>query len=74
MNDESHNIPFQVQNLIDQMMNKQEKSHIRDNYRMRLESIRDSIDTSLRKYKNDEALSMNTKRDNRIRLKHGIYS
>jgi len=55
-------------------MNKQEKPHIRDNYRMRLESIRDSIDTSLRKYKNDEALSMNTKRDNRIRLKHGIYS
>jgi hypothetical protein len=74
MNDESHNIPFQVQNLIDQMMNKQEKPHIRDNYRMRLESIRDSIDTSLRKYKNDDALSMNTKRDNRIRLKHGIYS
>jgi hypothetical protein len=74
MNDESHNIPFQVQNLIDQMMNKQEKSHIRDNYRMRLESIRDSIDTSLRKYKNDDALTMNTKRDNRIRLKHGMYS
>jgi hypothetical protein len=41
---------------------------------MRLESIRDSIDASLRKYKNDDALTMNTKRDNRIRLKHGIYS
>ena len=74
MNDESHNIPFQVQNLIDQMMNKQEKSHIRDNYRMRLESIRESIDTSLRKYKNDDALTMNTKRDNRSRLKDGIHS
>ena len=54
MNDETHNIPFQVQNLIDQMMDKKEKSHIRDNYRMRLESIRDSIDASLRKYKNDD--------------------
>jgi hypothetical protein len=74
MNDESHNIPFQVQSLIDSMMDKKEKSHIRDNYRMRLESIRDSIDASLRKYKNDDALTMNTKRDNRIRLKHGIYS
>jgi hypothetical protein len=74
MNDESHNIPFQVQSLIDNMMDKKEKSHIRDNYRMRLESIRDSIDASLRKYKNDDALTMNTKRDNRIRLKHGIYS
>jgi len=74
MNDETHNIPFQVQNLIEQMMDKKEKSHIRDNYRMRLESIRDSIDASLRKYKNDGALTMNTKRDNRTRLKHGTYS
>jgi len=56
MKDESHNIPFQVQNLIDSMMNKQEKSHIRDNYRMRLESIRDSIDSSLKKYKNEDAM------------------
>lgn len=55
-NDESHNIPFQVQSLIDSMMNRQEKSHIRDNYRMRLESIRDSIDASLRKYKNDDMM------------------
>lgn len=56
MNDESHNVPFQVQSLIENMMNKQEKSHIRDNYRMRLESIRDSIDASLRKYKNDDMM------------------
>jgi hypothetical protein len=56
MNDESHNIPFQVQSLIDNMMDKKEKSHIRDNYRMRLESIRDSIDASLRKYKNDDMM------------------
>lgn len=56
MKDESHNIPFQVQNLIDSMMNKSERQHIRDNYRMRLESIRDSIDTSLRKYKNEDAM------------------
>lgn len=56
MKDESHNIPFQVQNLIDSMMNKQEKSHIRDNYCMRLESIRDSIDMSLKKYKNEDMM------------------
>lgn len=56
MNDESHNIPFQVQNLIDSMMNKNERQHIRDNYRMRLESIRDSIDASLRKYKNEDVI------------------
>ena len=56
MKDESHNIPFQVQSLIDSMMNKQEKSHIRDNYRVRLESIRDSIDASLKKYKNEDVM------------------
>jgi hypothetical protein len=57
MKDESHNIPFQVQSLIENMMNKQEKQHVRDNYRMRLESIRDSIDASLRKYKNDDMMN-----------------
>lgn len=57
MNDEPHNIPFQVQNLIENMMNKQERPHIRENYRMRLESIRDSIDASLRKYKNDDMMN-----------------
>ena len=55
MKDESHNIPFQVQSLIDSMMNKTERSHIRDNYIVRLESIRDAIDNALRKYKNDDA-------------------
>jgi hypothetical protein len=62
MYDGSHNVPFQVQSLIDQMMDKQEKSHIRDNYRMRLESIRDSIDISLRKYKNDDMMHNRVKR------------
>jgi hypothetical protein len=62
MNDGSHNVPFQVQSLIDNMMDNKEKSHIRDNYRMRLESIRDSIDTSLRKYKNDDMMHNRVKR------------
>jgi hypothetical protein len=63
MKDESHNIPFQVQSLIESMMNKQESQHIRDNYRMRLESIRDSIDASLRKFKNDDMMKqVNRKR------------
>jgi hypothetical protein len=56
MKDESHNIPFQVQSLIDSMMNKTERSHIRDNYRVRLESIRDTIDASLKKYKTEDTM------------------
>jgi hypothetical protein len=62
MKDESHNIPFQVQSLIENMMNKQERSHIRQNYCMRLESIRDAIDFSLRKYKNDDMMQNQVKR------------
>lgn len=62
MKDESHNIPFQVQNLIDSMMNNQERSHIRENYRMRLESIRDVIDSNLRKYKNNDMIHNQVKR------------
>lgn len=62
MKDESHNVPFQVQNLIDSMMNKTERSHIRENYRMRLESIRDAIDANLRKYKNDDMMQSQMKR------------
>lgn len=63
MKDESHNIPFQVQNLIDNMLSRTERDHVRDNYRVRLESIRDAIDSSLRKYKNDDMIqSHSTKR------------
>jgi hypothetical protein len=53
MKDELHNIPFQVEHLVQNMMNKQERSHIRENYRARLKSIRDSIDASIRKYDNE---------------------
>jgi uncharacterized protein (DUF433 family) len=63
MKDESHNIPFQVQNLIDNMLSKTERDHIRDNYRVRLESIRDAIDLSLRKYKNDDMMHSHIKRN-----------
>ncbi|NDB86055.1 MAG: hypothetical protein EB127_25645, partial [Alphaproteobacteria bacterium] len=63
--DESHNIPFQVQHLIDNMLNKTEKYYIRDNYRMRLESIRDSINTSLTKFKNEESLQETFRRNKR---------
>jgi hypothetical protein len=39
------------------MMNKKDPAHIRYNYRMRLEGIRDAIDKSLKKY--DEEMFMN---------------
>jgi hypothetical protein len=62
MRDESHNIPFQVESLIHNMLDKSERQHVRENYRARLESIRDAIDSSLRKYKNDDMMQAQTKR------------
>lgn len=53
MKEEFPNIPFQVENLIRNMMDKNERPHIRDNYRNRLEAIKSAIDQSIRKYDND---------------------
>ena len=50
---ELQNIPFQVENLIRSMMDKNERPHIRDNYRFRLENIKTVIDQSIRKYDSD---------------------
>ena len=50
---ETFDLPFQVENLIMNMLDKNEKPHIRSNYRMRLESIRDTIDLSLKKFDGD---------------------
>ena len=43
-------VPFQVQTLIASLKNKQEKVHIRGNYRQRLEGIRQSIDKAIFEY------------------------
>jgi len=51
------NLPFQVESVIESMMNKKDPAHIRYNYRMRLEGMRDAIDKSLKKY--DEEMFMN---------------
>jgi hypothetical protein len=57
MKDELHNLPFQVEHLIQNMMNKQERPHVRENYRARLKSIRDTIDAQMRKYDNEITMS-----------------
>jgi hypothetical protein len=62
MKDDLHNIPFQVEHLMQNMMNKQERSHVRENYRARLKAIRDAIDASIRKYDNDITMNMPVKK------------
>lgn len=58
MKNEQYNIPFQVEHLIQNMMNPQERSHVRENYRARLKAIRDAIDISIRKYDNEVAMNL----------------
>lgn len=51
MNEENNfDVPFQVQSLIASLQNKNERVHIRGNYRMRLESIRRATEKAITDY------------------------
>lgn len=49
----NHNVPFQVQSIIDNMLSNKENVHLRGNYRFRLEGIRMAIDAAIKKYDNE---------------------
>jgi metal-responsive CopG/Arc/MetJ family transcriptional regulator len=57
----NNEVPFQIEHLITNLLNQKENVYIRQNYRARLESIRDAIDKSLRKYDN-ELYTSNTRK------------
>ena len=51
MNEENNfDVPFQVQSLIASLQNKNERVHVRGNYRMRLESIRRATEKAITDY------------------------
>lgn len=50
---ETSSVPFQLQQVIDGMLNKKDNVYLRSNYRMRLESIRGEIEKAIRKYDNE---------------------
>jgi hypothetical protein len=50
-------VPFQIEHLINSLLNKNENVHIRGNYRQRLETIKDTIDKALKKYDNELYIS-----------------
>ncbi len=56
MSKENYMIPYQVQNLLEGLLNKRDNVHVRANYRMRLDTIRREIDTALRTYDNEVAM------------------
>ena len=49
--EENHfEVPFQIQTLISSLQNKQERVHVRGNYRQRLEGIKRAIDLAINEY------------------------
>ena len=65
MKDNQFEIPFQIQTLIESMQNKKETEHIRNNYRMRLDSIRNAINRAILEH--DLEMGTKTQNDGRVR-------
>lgn len=62
-----NDIPFQVETLIQQMLDKNENLYVRGNFRARLDSIREAINISIKKYDNELMLTNTTKTSNQKR-------
>lgn len=50
MKEEMNHVPYQVMHLIDCLNDKKERVHIRGNYRMRLDAIKNAIDKAIIDY------------------------
>jgi hypothetical protein len=61
MSNNNNDIPFQVEHLVTSLLNQKESVHLRQNYRLRLESIKEHIEKSLKRYDN-ELYMTNTRR------------
>jgi hypothetical protein len=56
------NVPFQVQHLIDSMLNNRDNVYLRGNFRSRLDYIREQINTAIKKYDNEVLLANASKK------------
>ena len=61
MKEEQFEVPFQVQTLITSLKNKQERVHIRGNYRNRLSAIKTAIDKAINDYDMEMGNTTSTK-------------
>lgn len=53
----NNEVPFQIEHLINSLLNKSENVHIRGNYRQRLVNINEAIDKAIKKYDNEAYIS-----------------
>jgi hypothetical protein len=58
----SNEVPFQVEHIINSLLNQKENVHLRQNYRQRLVSIKEAIDKSIKKYDNELYISNTRKK------------
>ena len=58
----SNEVPFQVEHIINSLLNQKENVHLRQNYRQRLISIKEAIDKSIKKYDNELYMSNTRKK------------
>jgi len=59
------NIPFQLQHILDSMLNPKENVYVRGNYRNRLDIIRTEINKAIAKYDNEVLLIGSTRKKKR---------
>lgn len=53
----NNEVPFQIEHLINSLLNKKENIYIRQNYRHRLLTIQEALDKAIKKYDNELLLS-----------------
>ncbi len=53
----NNEVPFQIEHLINSLLNKKENIYIRQNYRHRLVTIQEALDKAVKKYDNELLLS-----------------
>lgn len=58
----NNEVPFQIEHLINNLLNQKESVHIRQNYRQRLETIKETIEKSVRKFDNELYMSNTRKK------------
>lgn len=58
------NVPFQVQHLIDSMLNTRDNVYLRGNFRTRLDYIREQINLAINKYDKEVLNTNNVKNRN----------
>lgn len=61
-------LPFQIENIINQMLNTKESVYLRVNYRNRLDLIREAIEKSVKKY-DQELYIANTQQGGKKKIK-----